>query len=146
VAEGVLLAAYLVAEARKGMEAATFFFTFFGVGLILLVAVMDLYAVSRFGLWAGLTAKKPGWAVTKTILLVLVLPLGLTMPCFLLWILWPVIGVVKNLVFMSYAQDQLRRHFRTVVTERYGVVEKEVVSARVARRRREADLPPVLPG
>ena len=143
VAEGVLLAAYLVAEARKGMEAATFFFTFIGVGLILLVAVMDLFAVSRFGLWAGLTARKPGWAVTKTILLVLVLPLALTVPCFLLW---PLTGVVKNLIFMSYAQDQLRRHFRTVITERYGVVETGALAARAARQRRESDLPPVLPG
>lgn len=143
--EGALLAAHLYAGVKKGMRTEEVFFTFFGVGLILLVAVTDLFAVSRFGLWAGLTAKKPGWAVTKTISLVLIAPLLLTVPCFMMWIFWPLLGVLKNLIFMSYAQDQLRRNFRHVLTERYGGTGGVAASRRTARLQNESNLPPVLP-
>lgn len=88
------------------------------IGLLLLawvVFILDLYAVASFGMWAGLTSRKPGQALTKTILFVLLLPL-VGVPCFMLW---PFAALVKDLVFINYARDQLHHRFRQVVTERY---------------------------
>jgi hypothetical protein len=99
--------------------------TFGLVGFQLLVSVMDLFAVGYFGMWMGLSQKTPGKAVTKTVLYVLVLPgIAVFAPYF-----GPLIGVAKNLMFINYAQEQLRRRFRFIVTERYGMVEEPELAA-----------------
>lgn len=115
-------------------------FTFGFCAFQLLLSVMDLFAVAHFGMWMGLSQKKPARAVTRTVLLVLVLPMtGLC--CYFLW---PFIGVAKDLMFISYAQEQLRRHFRSIVTDRYGVAEEADVVGRPSTRARQSQLPPVL--
>lgn len=76
--------------------------------------VLELQAVATYGLWMGLSTKRTGHAVTKTILLVIVLPL-LTIVCYPIY---PILAVAKNLSFTNYAHDQLRRHLRAILTER----------------------------
>jgi hypothetical protein len=85
-------------------------------GVCLGIFILDLYAAATFGLWMGLTSRKPGQALTKTVLFVLLLP---QLSAFCCGVLWPVVGLVKNLIFINYGQDQLRRRFRAVVTERF---------------------------
>jgi len=46
---------------------------------------------------------------------------------------------------MNYAQEQLRRHFRTVLTERYGTADDGNVILKPSRMQIESHLPPVLP-
>ena len=140
--EAVLLAGYLTVGAWRGtMTASEASFTVLGVGLYVGASIMDTFAVARYGMWAGLIARKPGTALGKTLGFVLIGPLLLWVWCILLW---PVAGLVKNLIFISYAQDRLRKHFRFVVTERYGArADAAVVLA--PRRRPESELPPVLP-
>lgn len=87
-----------------------------GVGLCLLSSLMDLPAAARFGMWMGLTSKKPSHAFHKTLLYVPASTVLLVSCC---TVLWPVLGIVKNLILMNYAKDQLRRQFRTIVTERF---------------------------
>jgi len=80
-------------------------------------------------------------ALTKTVLYVLVLPL---VAAVCLCALWPVLAVVKNVIFINYARDQLRRRFRLVATERFAMTaQTEGASALLPPR--PYDLPPVLP-
>ena len=113
----------------------------FLLGLLILVAgslsvlifVLDLYAVSYFGMWMGVSSKKPGQATP---------PAGRRAAC---GFLWPVLGVVKNLIFISYAQDQLRRRFRLVVTERFAAVPEITNRADASSAKKTGQLPPVYP-
>lgn len=82
-------------------------------GFSMLLFVSDLYAVGRFGLWMGLVSNKPSQAFGKTVLYVMVLPLF----SFCCSIFMPLIWLLKNAIFMNYGEEQLRRHFRTVLTE-----------------------------
>lgn len=90
-------------------------------GICLAGVVMDLAAVIRYGMWQGLSNRKPARAVTRTVLHVLILPLslGLCSGPFL-----PLVWVIKNLVFANYAQDQMRRQFRSLLVERFGWAEE----------------------
>jgi hypothetical protein len=82
----------------------------------LVVFVLDLYAVARFGMWMAMVTKRPATALLKTVLYVLILPLGF-LPC---CGFWPVMAIVKDVLFINYGRDQLRNRFRQLVTE--GVV------------------------
>lgn len=104
-------------------------------GLMLLT---DLYATGEYGMWLGLVSKKSTHALTKTVLYVLVLPVFC---CFT----WPVLPLVKNLIFINYSRDQLRRRFRAVATERFAGPEKESEWLASIAPRPNTDLPPVLP-
>lgn len=81
-------------------------------GALLVMFVMDLYAVAIFGMWTALHAKKPSQAFTRTVTLVLVLPTVLGLCCMVL----PITGILKNMVFLSYRQS-LYAKFRRMVTE-----------------------------
>lgn len=144
-ADGAFLAAYLLRGAAHGWPAKDVLIPLIGVGACMAVSVMDLFAVTRYGMWAGLNSGKTGWAVSKTILLVLVLPMVAGTCCGGLWAAWPVFGIIKNLIIISYSQEQLRRHFRRVVTERYGTRAGGETLPKPSRRRIESELPPVLP-
>jgi hypothetical protein len=80
------------------------------------VFVLDLIAAAHYGMWMGLSSRTTSKAMTKTTLYVLVLPL-ICVPC--CYFLWPIIGIVKDLIFINYAQEQMRRYFRLYVTERF---------------------------
>ena len=151
IAEAILLAAYLFVGARQGMAPQEFVFAILAVFLCLAAAITDLSAVARYGMWIGLIEKRTGWAVTRTILVVLLLPLGLmviTAGCGL--ILWPIVGVMKNQFFISRAQDKLNRNFRKIVTERFSAKSTpepwaDPLTTRRLKRAGESQLPPVLP-
>jgi hypothetical protein len=146
VAEGILLVAYLTMGARQGIQARELGFALFAVGLFLTTSITDLFAVARYGMWVGLIEKRAGWAVTRTILLVLLVPVIVALPFGCLWPLWPVVGVLKNLYFISRGQELLRRNFRTAVTERFGTAAAaDPIQAKRLKRASESALPPVLP-
>jgi len=114
------------------------------VGLCLVGVVMDLVAVARYGLWQGLANRKPAKAITKTTLHVLVLPLAGTLIC-TAGTLWPLVGIIKNLIFINYAQEQMRRYLRSLLTERYGWAEEPEFVGQPTRRALANPWPRVLP-
>jgi len=139
--EGVLLIAFVVVEWNRNKVPQSLVFPVISAGMFSAIAVMDLFAVARYGMWTGLISKKPGRALAKTVLVVLG-PMVITPCCYLIW---PVVGLLKNVIIMNYAQEQLRRHFRTVITERYGTADDGNVVFKPSRRQTESHLPPVLP-
>ncbi len=74
----------------------------------------QMVAAGWFGLWSGLTTKKPAYAVAKTILWVMVLPAA-TLP--LCACLFPVVALLKDAILANYASSRLHRQFRVIVTE-----------------------------
>lgn len=114
------------------------------VGLCLAGAWMDLVAVARFGLWQGLATRQASKAVTKTVLYVLILPLAFGILCFL-GTLWPLLSVVKNLVLINFAKEQLRRRFRALLTEQPGWTPDAELMVHPTKRSAARPLPPVLP-
>ena len=115
----------------------------FLAGLCIMGLVMDLTAVARFGLWQGLVHRKPAKAVTRTVVWVLLLPLIPVLCSF--GTLFPLIWPLKNLVFINYAREQLRRQFRAAVTERYGWAEESELVGQTSKTSSPGRLPPVLP-
>ena len=79
-------------------------------GALLVMFVMDLYAVAIFGMWTALHAKKPSQAFTRTVTLVLILPTILGLCCMVL----PITGILKNMVFLSYRQSLYEKFHRRV--------------------------------
>lgn len=108
------------------------------VAVFLLILITDLYAAGEYGMWQGLVARKPTQALTKTVLYVLVFPQVCLCP------LWPVLTLVKNIIFINYARDQLRRRFRVVATERFAMAPQGEVEPMLPPIGRN-DLPAVLP-
>jgi len=86
------------------------------LGFCLVWFVLDLFAVAEVGMWFGLTSQKPTQAVTKTVLLVLILPLVLLSCC---WFVGPGLMVAKSVIFFTWAQSKLENEFRRAATERY---------------------------
>jgi ABC-type transport system involved in multi-copper enzyme maturation permease subunit len=94
------------------------------LGLVMLVAVgalatafvMDVHAVATYGMWVSLTAKKPSQAFNKTMMNVLLLPLGFGILC--CSGAYPLVAILKNLSFFSYATP-LYSDFRKIITERH---------------------------
>jgi hypothetical protein len=85
----------------------TVYFTLFG---------LDIVAVTWVGMWYGLTSKKESQAVTKTVLLVLVLPYAAFIPfCWFGVVLF--IGV--PIFWMSWCGTKLRAEFRDRAAQRY---------------------------
>ena len=105
---------------------------------------MDLVTVARFGLWQGLATRQTSKAVTKTVLYVLILPLTFGVLCFL-GTLWPILSVVKNLILINFAKEQLRRRFRALLTEHPGWATDAESMVQRANRSPARPLPPVLP-
>ena len=92
----------------------------------------QLVAVGWFGLWTGLTTKKPAHAVVKTILWVMVLPLA---PLAFCGCLFPIVYVVKDAIFIRYASSRLHKHLRAIVTE--GLPAKAVPRPRLIPARKD---------
>jgi ABC-type Na+ efflux pump permease subunit len=141
--EGLLLAAQVFVLGASGASLFVCAALTLGVGLCLAAAVLDLVAVARYGLWQGLANRKPAKALTKTVLRVLVLPLAFVLICtlgFSLPLIWP----LKNLVLINYAREQMRRQFRSLLTERYGWADEAELVGQPSKRARASQLPPVL--
>ena len=89
-----------------------------GLGFCVVWFALDLFAVAEVGMWFGLTSQKPTQALTKTVLLVLVLPLlFVAIPC--CWGIGPGLMVAKSVIFFTWAQNKLENEFRRAATERY---------------------------
>ncbi|MBI3191134.1 MAG: ABC transporter permease subunit, partial [Pedosphaera parvula] len=101
-----------------------------------LVFVADAFALGWAGMWFGLTARSTSQALTKTVLLLLALPWGLTLGGELLWdlfrspypfhassrdvviIFWLVSGLAVDLVVgFLWARSRLASRFRIVATQ-----------------------------
>jgi hypothetical protein len=139
--ETCLIAASVSVEiAGSGLESGHFMVV--GLLLVMMVsAVLELQAVACYGLWMGLVSKRPAQAVTRTVLRVILIWM-LTIPCMFFH---PFINVIKNLVFTSYARDQLRRNLRRIVTERFVHVSREELITDPPRRVQRGQLPSVQP-
>ena len=105
------------------------------LGFCLVWFVLDLFAVAEVGMWFGLTSQKPTQALTKTILLVLVLPLCV-LPC--CSAVGPGLMVAKSVIFFTWAQSKLETQFRRAATERYDLPR---VSGWFRRRPRKLRMP-----
>lgn len=141
--EGLLLAAQVFVMGAGGKPMIGCAALTVAVGLCLGAAVLDLVAVARYGLWQGLANRKPAKALTKTVLRVLVLPLAFVLICTVglsLPLIWP----LKNLVLINYAREQMRRQFRSLLTERFGWAEEAELVGQPSKRVRASQLPPVL--
>jgi hypothetical protein len=115
IIEAILLVGHSLVLAAGGMQPIASMMLL-GVGaLAILVFILDLNAAAYWGMWMGLSNRTATKAMTKTILYVLVFPMA-TVLCIPLW---PIVGIVKNLILINYAQEQMRRHFRNYVTERF---------------------------
>jgi ABC-type transport system involved in multi-copper enzyme maturation permease subunit len=93
----------------------------FGLLIIVVLIVSGLFAgqlmaVAWYGLWSGLTTRKVGHAVAKTIIFVVIVPLIFSF-AFGCGLLWPVITTVKDAIFINYARSRLHQQFRNIVTE-----------------------------
>jgi hypothetical protein len=130
----VLIASHIYARG-SAINAAEPFLLFLGAGFIAVALVLDLHAVARFGMWMGLKSRKPGVAVTKTISS-MVLPFLVFVPCIFAYPFFPIGWIVKDLIFINYARDQILRQFRRAATQAAGLEPARIVPPR---------LPPVLP-
>jgi hypothetical protein len=142
--EGVLLGAQVWVMGLGGTSLLVCVGVVGLVTLCLAAATMDLAAVARFGLWQGLVQRKPAKALTRTVLIVLVLPMAFSWFCtggMLLPIIWP----LKNFVFINHARDQLRRQLRALLAGRYGWAEETELVGQPSHRARAQSLPRVLP-
>ena len=88
------------------------------LGFSLVWFILDLLTVAEVGMWYGLTSQKSTQAMTKTILVVLVLPLLGAACCYPIL---PGLMVAKSVIFYTWAQSKLEREFRRAATERYDV-------------------------
>jgi hypothetical protein len=107
------------------------------VAICLLILIMDLHAAGEYGMWQGLICRKSTKALMKTMLYVIILP---AVSC----CSWPFVAVVKNLIFINFARDQMRRRFRAVVAERYTAAPQASDSLFGLPRRDRNRLPPVM--
>jgi hypothetical protein len=116
--EAVMLASQVYLLGASGVNIGFCIVIIMIVAICVAASLLDLVAAARFGLWQGLANRHPARAVTKTVLYVLILPIAGSV---LLTggLLFPIIGLVKNLVFINYAMEQMRRRFRAILTERY---------------------------
>jgi hypothetical protein len=115
VVEAVLMIAQITTLLAKnnGWGAISIFIL---VGFSIGWFVLDLFAVSRVGMWFGLTSSKPTQALTKTVLYVLVLPL-LVAPC--CSIVSGGLMLAKSVIFLTWAQGKLDNEFRIAATQRF---------------------------
>ena len=125
--DAVLLAAFMYLMVGNGVGTGWGALILCASLVCLVGALLDVVAVARYGLWQGLVQRRPVRAVTQTVIWVLLLPHALSVCT--AGVMLPMIWPLKNLVFMSYAREQLRRQFRGALTERYGWTEEaELVS------------------
>jgi ABC-type transport system involved in multi-copper enzyme maturation permease subunit len=120
------------------------------------VTICDLAALAWFGMWMGMTTRRPNVAVLKTLLFVIAIPwiVSLFTQGYLMflvaWAHWPfwvasivVSGllVAKDILFIIWSARNLNSKFRTVAA---GTV-RPVFAARQSPPFQQRELPPVIP-
>jgi len=139
-----LFARTLAAEAEQPGRGSNIVLSLF-MTAVLAVSLGDLYAVGYYGLWMGLKMKKPSQAISRTILLVLVLPLVAILFCFILWPITPLVILAKSIFFTTDAQNRLIREFRNIVMTRFDSTGATINSPLLINKLPDgADLPSVL--
>ncbi len=100
------------------------------------VFVMDLFALSWVSMWCGLSSPKVNRAGNEAIGRILVIPWVAFFVCMttaatlrlfsvmnfdthVILLLWLSLCVVNNLIFMSWAKNNLRNRFRDIATQRF---------------------------
>jgi hypothetical protein len=136
--EGILLAAHVYVMAESGASSGRCAFVAVFVLFTIAAVLLDLAAVTQYGLWQGLKTRKSTRAVTKTVLYVLVFPLGIV--C----LGGPILLLLKNLILMNHAHQQLKRTFRPLVTGRYGWGDESEFIGQPSRAAMRGRMPPVL--
>lgn len=115
IGEGAIAVVQMVLLAARGEQGAAIG-VFFMVGITIAWLLLDLFAVTRVGMWFGMNSASPTQALTKTILYVLVLPM-LIAPC------CNVISVglllAKSAILFTWAQNKLEKEFRAAATRRF---------------------------
>jgi hypothetical protein len=104
----------------------------FVICLCMIMFVSDMYVLAWSGMWQGLVAKDPKKASGAATVRILFLPwlylmgfmvaIGMSGAPQILGasvVIWFVIGLINNGVFLSTSQDFLRTQFRSVVMQRY---------------------------
>jgi hypothetical protein len=79
--------------------------------------ISDYHALAWYGLWSGLSTRKQGAAISKTILWVFAVPLLFSGWCAALWVGG---AIVKNLVFATFARTRLEEQLRRRSAEPFG--------------------------
>lgn len=116
--EAFLVIAQILVWAQGAGSAVGSVMVLIMLGFSLVWFVLDIFAAAEVGMWFGLTNPKPTLALTKTVLVVLVLPLLLVaMPC--CWAVAPGLMVAKSVILFTWAQSKLENEFRRAATERY---------------------------
>ena len=107
----------IIASSASGTRGNFSSFASFLVVGYLAVFALDVVAVTWAGMWFGLTAKKESQALTKTILLVLILPLcGFILSCFGL-----VFYILVPFFWISWARGRLETRMRELAGQRYSL-------------------------
>ena len=111
--EGAVVGSYILMS-KQGDDLWLGAIIIFAIAALAVGFVMDLHAVTTFGMWVSLRAKKASHAFNKTMLMAMILPLAVGLLC--CSVLYPVLAIVKNLIFFSYLTP-LYRDFRKAITE-----------------------------
>lgn len=114
--ETCLVGAQIFLLTKSGAGAFTHIFIVLLLAFSLVWFVLELFAVAEVGMWFGLTSQKSTQALTKTVLLVVILPLALVSCC---WPVAPGLMVAKCVIFFTWAQSKLENQFRRAATERF---------------------------
>ncbi|HEY0454936.1 MAG TPA: hypothetical protein VGE41_01075 [Verrucomicrobiae bacterium] len=101
---------FAILQAASPHQADPIAFLMMGYGIFLFA--FEIYAAAYLGLWMGLRSRKQTQALTKTLVYLLIVPL-LLFPC------WPFVMIIKNIIIINFAKEQIRLHFRFYVTERF---------------------------
>ena len=76
----------------------------------------ELHAVAFYGMWTALRVRRPNQAFTKTMLIAVIIPMGLSLFC-CFGVLYPIIAIVKNRVIVNSYEWPLYKDFRKLITE-----------------------------
>ncbi len=113
----IVIGQMLLVSTRDRLSLDAYVLLPMAAGALIYMFLTDLGAAGWFGLWMGLRSKNSSQALSRTLLLVLIAPMIFSVVCW--WSFGWMIVLFKNVVFITYAMDQLRRNFRTQVAERF---------------------------
>jgi hypothetical protein len=107
--------AYIHSSSRQAASGSAEFI--FGSLIYLALFFADVAAVIWAGMYFGLTTKKPSQAATKTVLLVLVMPLG----ALILWCFGIGLFILIPIFWMAWGKSSLESRLRDLAGSRYAL-------------------------
>jgi hypothetical protein len=110
-----VLCAWIIAQPQPGYAAIQ------GIAVVASLGwwILDLMAVARVGLWQSLVSPKPATAWARTVFWVVVAPVLALLPglLFCYGVLAPVLLPLKDVLFIRWANGNLRSRFRQVASQ-----------------------------